>query len=126
MKNKFILAVLLLALSGCAAFMPVPVETISKFPVVRVGDTPPANSEYVVFYPVGYSFPVKVKTSGSLFSTEKQIESQVTFSKNLYLYKYWASHDQVTWKNSHELLAVEFGGGFDVGGLQVDVKLAAK
>ena len=105
---------------------PAPTETISKLPVVRVGETPPTNSEFVVFYPAGYNFPVKLNASGSLFTSTKQIETQSTLSKNLYLYKYWASHDGVTWKNSHELLGVEFGGGFDVSGVQVNVKLEAK
>jgi hypothetical protein len=95
-------------------------------PVVRVGDPPPQNTEYVVFYPAGFGFPVKLKTSGSFFESVKQIESQATLAKDLYLYKYWASHDGKTWKNSHELLGVEFGGGFDVTGLQANIKLEAK
>lgn len=126
MKNILLTTVVLLALVGCAAFQPAPVETISKLPVVRVGDSPPANSEYVVFFPAGYAFPVKLKVSGSLFPSEKEIESQIVLSKNLYLYKYWASHDRTIWKNSHELLSVEFGGGFDVTGLHANMKLEAK
>lgn len=126
MKTTFIFTVIILVLIGCAAFQPAPVETISKLPVVQVGQTPPPASEYVVYYPAGYSFPVKLKTNGSLFSAEKQTESRIALSQNLYLYKYWASHDRITWKNSHELLGVEFGGGFDVTGLHVTVKLEAK
>jgi hypothetical protein len=126
MKKTFIVAAILLGLVGCAAFQSAPVETISKLPVVRVGENPPANSEYVVFFPAGYAFPVKLKVSGSLFPNQKEIESQVVLSKNLYLYKYWASHDRTTWKNSHELLSVEFGGGFDVTGLHANMKLEAK
>ena len=126
MKNTFILAIILLVLAGCAALQTVPIETISKLPVVRVGDTPPANSEYVEYFPADYSFPVILKTTGSLFSAQKQIESQVTLSKDLYLYKYWASYDKITWKNSHELLNVEFGGGFDLVGLHANIKLEAK
>lgn len=126
MKTISISTVIFLVLTGCAVLQPVPVKTISKLPVVQVGQTPPPASEYIVYYPAGYSFPVKLKTHGSLFSVEKQTESQITLSQNLYLYKYWASHDRITWKNSHELLGVEFGGGFDVTGLQVTVKLEAK
>lgn len=126
MQNTFIFSGTFLVLAGCANLQPVPVETISKLPVVRVGEAAPASSDYVVFYPAGYAFPVKLKTSGSLFSAEKLVESRVTFSKSLYLYKYWASHDRITWKNSHELLAVEFGGGFDLAGLHATVKLEVK
>ena len=126
MTRTFLIALTLSTILGCAALRPVPVESIAKLPVVRVGDPPPQNTEYVVFYPAGFAFPVKLKTSGSLFSAEKQVESQATLAKNLYLYKYWASHDGKTWKNSHELLGVEFGGGLDVTGLQANIKLEAK
>ena len=120
----FSLAVFTLA--GCASMLPAPTDAIAKLPVVRVGGQAPQNTEYVVFYPAGFAFPVKLKASGSLFASEKQIESQAMLAKDLYLYKYWASHDGKSWKNSHELLGVEFGGGFDVNGLQTNVKLEAK
>ena len=116
----------LFTLVGCASMLPAPTDAIAKLPVVRVGGQAPQNTEYVVFYPAGFAFPVKLKASGSLFASEKQIESQATLAKDLYLYKYWASHDGQSWKNSHELLGVEFGGGFDVNGLQANVKLEAK
>jgi hypothetical protein len=116
----------LFALAGCASLQPAPTETIAKLPVVRVGSQTPQNTEYVVFYPAGFAFPVRLKSSGSLFTSERQIESQATLAKDLYLYKYWASHDGKSWKNSHELLGVEFGGGFDINDLQSNVKLDAK
>ena len=126
MKCGFLIALILSTLVGCAALRPAPVESIAKLPVVRVGDPSPQNTEYVVFYPSGFAFPVKLKTSGSLFASGKEVESQVTLAKDLYLYKYWASHDGKTWRNSHELLDVGFGGGFDVTGLQANIKLEAK
>ncbi len=125
MKHAFF-AFVVFALAGCASLQSPPVETISKLPVVRVGSQPPQNTEYVVFYPAGFPFPVKLIANGSLFASEKQVESQATLAKDLYLYKYWASHDGKSWKNSHELLGVEFGGGFDINGLQSNVKLDAK
>lgn len=126
MKRTFLIALTVSTILGCAALRPAPVVSISNLPVVRVGGPPPQNAEYVLFYPAGFSFPAKLKTSGSLFESGKQIESQATLAKDLYLYKYWASHDGKTWKNSHELLGVEFGGGFDVTGFQANIKLEAK
>ena len=105
---------MLSTIMGCAALRPAPVESISKLSIVRVGDPAPQSTEYVVFYPAGFAFPVTLKASGSLFASEKQVKSQAILAKDLYLYKYWASHDGKTWKNSHELLGVEFGGGFDI------------
>lgn len=126
-KFGFLITALLGALVGCAALRPAPMESLAKLPIVRVGDPSPQNNkEYVVFYPAGFAFPVKLKTNGSFFASGKEVESQVSLVKDLYLYKYWASHDGKTWKNSHELLGVEFGGGFDVTGLQVNIKLEAK
>ncbi len=126
MKHTFLFVLILSTLLGCAALRPAPVELIVALPVVRVGDPSPPNTEFVTFYPAGFTFQVKLKTSGSLFTPGKQIESQAALVKDLYLYKYWASHDGKTWKNSHELLGVEFGGGFDATGLQVNIKLEAK
>ncbi len=111
---------------GCAAMLPAPTDEIAKLPVVRVGDQTPQNTEYVVFFPAGVPFPVKLSASGSLFASNKQIESQVALARDLYLYKYWASYDGKTWTNSHKLLGVDFGGGFDVNGLQANMKLEAK
>lgn len=116
----------LFTLVGCASMQLAPTDAIAKLPVVRVGDQAPQSTEYVVFYPAGFAFPVKLRASGSLFTSEKQIESQVTLAKDLYLYKYWASYNGKSWKNYHELLGVEFDGGFDVNGLQTNVKLEAK
>ncbi|WP_455208381.1 hypothetical protein [Kaarinaea lacus] len=126
MKIAFTLTLVLTALAGCTALRPVPTESIAKLPVVRVGDPPPQNAEYIVYYPAGFEFPVRLKTTGSLFASEKQVESQMVLAKELYLYKYWASHDGKIWENSHELLGVEFGGGFDVTGLQANIAVEAK
>lgn len=111
---------------GCAVLRPAPIDSISKLSIVRVGDPAPQNTEYAVFYSEGSAFPVTLKTSGSLFASEKQVESRAILAEDLYLYKYWASHDGKTWKNSHELLSVEFSGGFDITGLQVNIKLETK
>ena len=126
MKFGFIVALILSNLVGCAALRSAPFQSIAKLPIVRVGDPSPQSTEYVVFYPAGFAFPVKLKTSGSLFASGREVVSQVTLAKDLYLYKYWASHDGKTWRNSHELIGVEFGGGLDLTGLQANIKLEAK
>lgn len=126
MSKQLVITFILLVVSGCAALQPVPTETLSKLPVVQVGNVPPTDSEYIVYYPAGQDLPIQLKANGSLFTKEKSIESHVTLTKDLYLYKYWASHDKEKWENSHELLGVEFGGGLDVSGIHVNVKLDKK
>lgn len=124
---KFAIAVItMFVLAGCASMRPAPTETISKLPVVRVGNQPPQHTEYISFYPAGYAFPAKLRTAGSLFASESLVETQVTLTKDVYLYKYWASHDGKLWEKSHKLLRVDFGGGFDLEGLHANVTLDAK
>ncbi|MGD9655497.1 MAG: hypothetical protein AB7U44_09895 [Sulfuricurvum sp.] len=123
---KFLLSSLLLFFVGCSAVHPVPTVTIQKLPVVRVGDPVPREGDYIIYYPVGTLFPLQLQTKGTLFASQNEIQTFVALSKELYLYKYWASHDGTTWKNSHELLNVGFSGGFDISGLQVNIKLETK
>ncbi len=122
MTRSLLLLSLLVSISGCAWLAPVPVETMAKLPVVRVGEKPP-QGDHVVFFPAGVPVPVKLSTSGSMFQAATQVESQVILAKDLYLYKYWASRDGKAWRPSHALMSVEFGGGFDLQGLNADIKV---
>jgi Mlc titration factor MtfA (ptsG expression regulator) len=121
-----VVALALFTLVGCASIQGAPVDEIAKLPIVRLGEQAPQGMEYVVFYPAGSSFPVTLTTGGSLFSERQQVRSEVSFAKDLYIYKYRASHDGKIWKNSHELLEVTFGGGFDISGLQANITLETK
>jgi len=122
MKQR-LLPLALLLLGGCAAMQPATTEMISRLPVVKVGEAPPSEGEYVVYYPAGYQIPVTLTTRGSLFDGERQIHAQTTLARDLYLFKYWASHDGRHWTRSHALLDVKFSGGFDVHGLQSSIEL---
>jgi len=116
---------LVVLLAGCASLRPAPVEEIARLPVVRVGATPGA-AEYVVFYPAGHPFPATLEVGGSLLAAPQKVSTAITFTRDLYLYKYWASHDGKHWRNSHELLGVAFSGGFDVAGGHANVQLDAR
>jgi hypothetical protein len=126
MKRTVVLLVALALLAGCASMRAAPVAEIARLPVVRVGEAPPAGEEYVVFYPAGHRFPARLEVKGTLFESGRQIETQVALARDLYLYKYWASHDGKEWRNSHELLGVELSGGFDREGAHAMIKLDAK
>ena len=125
MKNV-IISITILYLVGCSVLRIAPIRTIEQLPVITVGSAPPQTGEYIVYYPAGFDFPVRLDTSGSLFASEDGVEYKAALAKDLYLYKYWASHDGKVWKNSHELLKVEFGGGFDINGMQSNIKLNSK
>jgi hypothetical protein len=116
----------LFAIAGCAPMTPAPTSEIEKLPIVKVGETAPSSGEYVVYFPANSPVPVNIRTMGSLFKDEQTTKGSVTLAKDLYLYKYWASHDRKHWENSHRLLDVSFGGGFDVSGLNAVIKLEKK
>ena len=123
---KYLLLLVALFFIGCSTIQSISTETIQKLPIVRVGDPAPQGDEYIVYYPTGYLFTLELQTKGSLFASKKKIQTQIALDKELYLYKYWASHDGISWKNSHELLDVSFEGGFDISGLAVHITLEKK
>lgn len=102
---------------------PAPVALIDTLPVVEIGGRLPKDGDYVVHYPKGYILPVTVRTRGSLFTDDRTTATTAILTRDLYLYKYWASHDGKAWKNSHDLIDVRVNGGFDIEGLKVDVEL---
>ena len=117
------LAVIAFLTAGCAPMMPAPAEKIQTRPVVKMGDVPPSGTEYVLYIPANSPIPLKVSTHGSLFKNEQSVIGTTTFAKDLYIYKYWSSSDRKTWENSHRLLDVNFAGGMDVSGLNVNITL---
>ncbi len=116
----------LFTLAACAPMTPAPISKIEKLPIVKVGEAAPSNSEYVVYFPVNSPVPVSVRTHGSLFNEDQTVKGSVRLTRDLYLYKHWASHDGKHWENSHRLIDVDFGGGFDISGLNTDIKLEKK
>ena len=108
---------------GCAPMMPAPVDKIQTLPVVNIGDVPPSGTEYVLHIPANSPIPLKINTRGTLLQNEQSVIGSTTFNKDLYIYKYWSSYDRKTWENSHRLLNVNFAGGMDASGLNVNVTL---
>ena len=60
---------------------------------------------------------------GSLLKGDQSVTGNMTFARDIYIYKYWSSYDRKTWENSHKLLNVSFNGGVDASGLNVNVGL---
>ncbi len=76
-----------------------------------------------MFVPANTDFPVAFSLKGTVLNDDKSSKVMVSFRKDMYLYKYWASLDGKTWINSHKLMTVEPSGGFDKSGGKVEVKL---
>jgi hypothetical protein len=124
--KKLFACISLFAIAGCAPMAPAPTSEIEKLPVVKVGDTPPGSGEYVLYLPANSPIPVNVHAKGSLFNGDQTTKGSVTLARDVYVYKYWASHDRKHWENSHRLLDVNFGGGFDVSGLNAEINIEKK
>jgi uncharacterized protein YceK len=122
MKKIFCLLPVLV-LAGCASMMPAPVAQIDALPIVKMGDTPPAGAEYVLHIPANAPIHLNLHARGSLLKEQESVLGNISFNQDVYVYKYWASYDRKTWKNSHTLLDVNFSGGMDVTGLNVNVGL---
>ena len=121
--KKLFCALFIFTMSGCASMMPAPVTQIDVLPIVKMGDKPPAGAEYVLHIPANAPIRVNLQVRGSLFKEQQSVLGNISLNQDVYLYKYWASHDRKTWKNSHSLLNVNFNGGFDVAGLNMNVSL---
>ncbi|MFK3739997.1 hypothetical protein [Massilia sp. TN1-12] len=127
MKKMMIwLGVLASLNAGCASMMPAPADRISALPVVEVGTTPPRDGEFVLHVPANSPVPLRVVVRGSLLTGDQSVTGNMTFARDIYIYKYWSSYDRKTWENSHKLLDVAFSGGMDASGLNVSVGLDMK
>ena len=98
-------------------------SSIETIPVVKIGVTGDTSKDHIVYIPANTYFPVVFSIKGNVFSENGTSKVMVSFKKDMYLYKYWASLDGKTWINSHKLMKVEPSGGFDASGGKVEVDL---
>jgi len=121
---KFIiLSSFLIVLVGCASMNTPSSSFIDTMPVITIGETDNVAEDHIVFIPAGAKFPIVFSVKGTVFDEAASSKVMVSFKKNMYLYKYWASLDGKTWVKSHKLIDVEPSGGFDKSGGKVELKL---
>lgn len=101
-----------------------PSSTVQGLQVVNIAEKLPAariqRHDYIIHVPSGEPFNVSVKIGGSLLREEIVQQVAVRLSKDLYVYKSWASFDKLHWKNSHELLNVSVSGGLEPGASKIE------
>jgi hypothetical protein len=106
MKRTAIFAVFVMVLGGCAT---VPVswqEDLKSYPMIELGQTPPADGKYVVHLPAGKPVEVmRVILEGDLFASETVQEVRVTPRRDIYLYESWMSFDMQSWKKTKASLS---------------------
>lgn len=112
------------SLSGCAMTPASPPDTVQQLSVIDVSNNLSAariqQHDYIIHVPAGETFDINVKIGGSLLSDEVVQRVPVRLSRDLYVYKSWASFDKVQWKNSHELLNIAVSGGLEPGASRIE------
>lgn len=110
-------------LAACAVFGRPGADLIDRLPVVTVGELPPTPEDFIVYFPAGQEFRVQLGMDGTLFQTPAHATVRARLKKDLYLYKYWASHDGRRWRRSHSLIQVRPSGGLNAEGGKWEIEL---
>lgn len=78
-------------------------ETLSKLPVVRFGEPIPA-SDYILLFPAGQPITMSITIEGSLFSQPAKSDLTLTPSREVFVYRDWASLDGLVWMQRSDLI----------------------
>ena len=121
--NTLTAALSIALLSGCAYVHTPPYTLIDRVPVVEVGASERHPGEHIVHIPANTPFPVVFSMQGDVLNRPASSQVMVSFKRDLYLYKSWASENGRIWINAHRLLDIAPSGGFDETGGKVEVKI---
>jgi len=106
MKRAAILAVFLAMFGGCATVPVAWQEELKSYPVIELGQQPPADGKYVVRLPAGKPVEVmQVIFEGDIFAKETVQGVSVVPKRDIYLYESWLSFDMQTWKKTKSALS---------------------
>ncbi len=103
MKHLMTAVMLCFLSAGIAIAAPPSYKELAKLPVIRFGDPVP-SSDYILLFPAGRAVTVSVSIEGSLFSRTANAELVVTPSRDIMVYKDWASLDGFKWIPRGELI----------------------
>jgi hypothetical protein len=124
---RFALPTLLcLVFAGCETLQYAPRKQIAQLPVFKVNEAPGDAGDHVTHYPSGTLFPIEITAEGSMFGTQAQSPLLVQLSRDVYVYKQWASFDGKRWTNSHKLFDLRVDGGLTPKGAQVKFEWDAR
>lgn len=121
--RTFAFALAALSLSGCASLTTPSTEKIAALPVLEMGQTAPADHEYILHIAAGKPIPFVLEVAGDAVAHPVSASTVVESRKDIYLYKYWASLDGKTWQPTHKLFKTEFSVGLDTQGGKAAIRL---
>ena len=110
-------------LCACAYVHTPPYTLIDEVPVVKIGTSVRTQEAHIVFIPANTPFPIVFTAKGSILMQPASSKVMVSFKRDLYLYKSWASENGRIWVNTRRLLRLDHSGGFDATGGKFEEKL---
>ena len=87
----------LLSAAGCATVSTPWYEQLRSYPIIELGEKPPADGNYVVHLPAGKPVAMNVNLKGDLFEKDTVQAVKAAPRKDIYFYQDWMSHDMKTW-----------------------------
>ena len=85
-------------------------------PTLEIGQSAPADQEYILHIPAGKPIPFKLEVSGSAITQPGTASTFVESRQEVYVYKHWASLDGKTWLPNRQLFKSVFSVGLDTRG----------
>jgi len=101
LSSTFLVTILFASLAAAASAPSF--ETLSKLPVVHFGDPLPAT-DYILLFSAGQPITLSISIEGSLFSQPAKNELTVTPSREVFVYRDWASLDGLVWMQRSDLI----------------------
>ena len=121
--RTFSLALAALSLSGCASVIAPSAEKLATLPMVEIGQTAPADGEYILHIAAGKPISFKLEVAGDAVTRAGSATTVVESRREVYLYKYWASLDGKTWQRTHQLFKTAFSVGLYPNGGTATVRI---
>ena len=120
--NALLCATILL--SGCTTLLAPGDDLIEHTKVAQLGDAEPAEKgNYILHISAGKSVPIRILLDGTMFQDKENIDAEVHLTRDLYLYKYWASYDGIHWQKWNDLVKVGISSGMGTKGAELNATI---
>ncbi len=103
--KRFVLITLItVALTACAS--QTNQKNMQQIPVIQLGETTPANGEYILYLPAGKNIATTVNIVGDMLNKEASQVLQVQLKRDIYSYKNWISYDKKNWLDAQDAISI--------------------
>jgi hypothetical protein len=103
MKNLIAAFLLCLLSAGLVSAAAPAYEKLAKLPVIEFGEAVP-ETDHILLFPAGKPITIAIAIEGSLFSQVANTVLMVTPSREILVYREWASLDGVKWILKSDLI----------------------